>query len=135
MDLTEPRYWKLLVNQSLLRFFLLQALSEKEIHGYGLQSVLTVISNGLCKPSQGTLYPALKELEQNGYVKGKWLKVKNRKRKVYLLTTRGESALETASEVLQKALVAFSPKEKELPPLPFEKEIEEEKEPKLPMKF
>jgi len=132
MDLENPRYWKLLVNQSLLRFFLLKVLSQKEIHGYGLQSALSVISQGLCKPSQGTIYPALKELEKNGYVKGTWKKVKNRKRKVYILTEKGEKALQIASGVLQKALLSISPKEKELPPLPLEKEAKEEI-PKLPL--
>jgi DNA-binding PadR family transcriptional regulator len=123
MDLTDSRYWKLLINQSLLRFFLLKALSEKEIHGYGLQSALTTISNGLCKPSQGTIYPALKELETNGYVKGQWKRVKNRKRKIYGLTEKGKTALGIANEVLEKALQSVLPKEKETkennPKLPF----------------
>ena len=130
MDLTNPRYWKLLINQSLLRFFLLRALSEKEIHGYGLQSALCVISNGLCKPSQGTLYPSLKEHEQGGYVTGKWIKVKNRKRKVYLLTTSGHKALDVAASILEQAMQSIS-KEKELSPLPLEEETSKVV-PKLP---
>jgi len=104
MDLENPRYWKLLINQSLLRYFLLKSLEEKEIHGYGLQSALTVISNGLCKPSQGTIYPALKELESGGYIEGHWVKIKNRQRKMYHLTEKGRTALAVASEILNKAL-------------------------------
>ena len=106
MDLENPKYWKLLINQSLLRYFLLKSLEEREIHGYGLTSVLTVISNGLCKPSQGTIYPALKELEAAKYVKGHWIKIKNRQRKVYHLTEKGRNALAVASEILHKALAA-----------------------------
>lgn len=131
IEIEDPKYWKLLINQSLLRFFLLKALEEKEQHGYGLQSALTVISNGLCKPSQGTIYPALKELEKNGYVKGTWKKVKNRKRKVYLLTEKGKRALDVAAEVLEKALQSVSKGKEELPPLPFEEGVKE-KVPKLP---
>lgn len=134
MDLENPRYWKLLINQSLLRFFLLKALSEKEIHGYGLQTALVTISNGLCKPSQGTIYPALNELERNGYVKGQWKEVKNRKRKVYLLTEKGRKAQKVANEVLEKALQSILPKEKEFPLLPLEEEVKEEV-PKLPFKL
>lgn len=104
MDLENPKYWKLLINQSLLRYFLLKSLNEKEVHGYALQSVMTVISNGLCKPSQGTIYPALKELGKTGYVKGHWIRIKNRQRKVYKLTEKGRTALEVATEVLHKAL-------------------------------
>jgi len=104
MDLENPKYWKLLINQSLLKFFLLKSLDEREIHGYGLQSVLTIISNGLCKPSQGTIYPTLKELEKTGYVKGHWIRIKNRQRKVYQLTEKGRTALEVATQVLHRAL-------------------------------
>jgi DNA-binding PadR family transcriptional regulator len=122
IEIEDPKYWRLLINQSLLRFFLLKALSEKEQHGYGLQSALTLISNGLCKPSQGTIYPALKELEKNGYVKGTWKKVKNRKRKIYLLTEKGKRAKDVAAEVLEKALKSISREEKQIkePKLPFE---------------
>ena len=108
MDLENPKYWKLLINQSLLRFFLLRSLENKEIHGYALQSALTVISNGLCKPSQGTIYPALNDLESEGYVKGKWKRVENRNRKLYTLTAKGRVALGVATEVLAKALQAAS---------------------------
>jgi len=122
MNLEDPKYWRLLVNQSLLRFFLLKVLDKKGTHGYALQSALTVASNGLCKPSQGTIYPALKELEKGGYAKGNWEKVDNRRRKVYLLTTKGKNALNAASSVLEKAFSSISPREKELTPLPFERE-------------
>jgi len=81
-----------------------ETLQDKLIDG--LTSVLTVISNGLCKPSQGTIYPALKELEAAKYVKGHWIKIKNRQRKVYHLTEKGRNALAVASEVLHKALAA-----------------------------
>jgi len=123
MNLEEPRYWKLLVNQALLRFFLLKCLYQKPIHGYALQSALIAISCGLCNPSQGTIYPALSELEAGGYVKGSWEKINNRRRKTYALTEKGEKAFLVASSVLETALLSFSPKEKPEekfgPKLPF----------------
>lgn len=124
MKLEDPKYWKLLINQSLLRYYLLKTLSEKEIHGYGLVFSLSSISKGLCKPSQGTLYPALKELEKNGYVTGEWKRVKNRKRKVYKLTSKGKIAYGVATKVFQDYLPSILPfekkKEKGAPLLPLE---------------
>lgn len=107
MNLEDPKYWHLLINQSLLRFFLLKSLEKEPIHGYALRSALTVISNGLCKPSQGTIYPTLKELETNDYVRGEWIEFNHRKRKVYLLTKKGKRALNIASEILESALEAI----------------------------
>ena len=127
MNLENPNYWRLLINQSFLRFFLLKTLSKKEIHGYGLQTALTVISNGLCRPSQGTIYPALKELEKKSYVTGRWKKARNRKRKVYLLTSKGRFALKVAEEVISKALSGLSFKENGHPSLPIKDEITEAK--------
>ena len=106
MDLENPKYWKLLVNQSMMRYFLLKSLEDKATHGYALSSVINMISGGLSKPSQGTIYPALNELEKNGYVKGKWIRIRNRERKVYILTTKGRTALAVASQVLQRALTS-----------------------------
>lgn len=133
MDLENPNYWRLLINQSFLRLFLLKALLKKEIHGYALQTALTVISNGLCKPSQGTIYPALKELEKNDYIKGRWKRVKNRRRKLYLLTQKGRNGLKVAEEVTEKALLNLSKKETEYLPLPIEQTVKEEKS-QLPIK-
>lgn len=136
LNIDEPKYWRLLINQSLLRFFLLQAISKKGIHGYALQSLLSVISNGLCKPSQGTIYPALNELEKSGYLKSYWERKKGRKRKIYQLTKKGERALRVAKEVLERALKTTVFQEEKMPPSLEFKEKEAKKETtQLPLRF
>lgn len=131
MNLENPKYWRLLINQSFLRFFLLKSLSQRPLHGYALIEALVVASNGICKPSQGTIYPALSELEKDGYLKGRWEKIKGRKRKIYSLTPKGRNALASASSMFQKALAAFSSEEKNLTKLPLE--TDSTKNAKLPL--
>ena len=63
-------------------------------HAYGIASRLEQISDELLKLNQGTLYPALVRLEQQGWIKGKWGKTGNhRDAKFYSITRAGQKAL------------------------------------------
>ena len=46
-------------------------------HAYGIAARLEQVSGDLLKLNQGTLYPALVRLEQQGCIKGKWDKTEN----------------------------------------------------------
>ena len=70
----------------------LDALGPK--HAYGIAACLEQVSGDLLKLNQGTLYPALVRLEQQGWVKGKWDKTENgRDAKYYAITKAGLKAL------------------------------------------
>jgi transcriptional regulator len=64
-------------------------------HAYGIAARLEQVSEDLLKLNQGTLYPALVRLEQQGWIKGKWDKTENgREAKFYAITKAGVKALE-----------------------------------------
>ena len=68
-------------------------------HAYAIATRLEQISDELLKVNQGTLYPALVRLEQNGWIKGTWGKTEsNREAKYYALTKAGLRALEEETQ-------------------------------------
>jgi transcriptional regulator len=63
-------------------------------HGYAIATRLEQVSEDLLHLNQGTLYPALVRLEQQGRIKGKWGKTEsNREARFYAITKSGEKAL------------------------------------------
>jgi len=69
-------------------------------HAYAIATRLEQVSEDLLHLNQGTLYPALVRLEQQGRIKGTWGKTdSNREAKFYAITKAGEKAL--AQETLR----------------------------------
>lgn len=63
-------------------------------HAYAIATRLQQVSEDLLNLNQGTLYPALVRLEQQGWIKGAWEKTKsNRDAKFYSITRAGRKAL------------------------------------------
>ena len=63
-------------------------------HAYAIAARLEQISGDTLRLNQGTLYPALVRLEQQGWIKGSWRKTeKNRDAKFYAITKAGQKAL------------------------------------------
>lgn len=63
-------------------------------HAYGIAARLEQVSEDLLKLNQGTLYPALVRLEQQGWIKAKWDTTENgREAKYYTITRSGTKAL------------------------------------------
>lgn len=63
-------------------------------HAYAIATRLQQVSEDLLHLNQGTLYPALVRLEQQGRIKGAWGKTEsNREAKFYTLTKVGEKSL------------------------------------------
>jgi transcriptional regulator len=63
-------------------------------HAYGIATRIQQISEDLLHLNQGTLYPALVRLEQQGRIKGTWGTTEsNREAKFYAITKAGEKAL------------------------------------------
>jgi transcriptional regulator len=64
------------------------------LHGYGIARRIEQISGDLLHLNQGTLYPALLRMEQEGWITGKWgASEKNRQAKFYSLTAAGRRQL------------------------------------------
>jgi transcriptional regulator len=68
-------------------------------HAYAIATRLQQISEDLLQLNQGTLYPALVRLEQQGWIKGAWGRTENnREAKFYAITRAGERALARETE-------------------------------------
>jgi PadR family transcriptional regulator PadR len=68
------------------------------LHGYGIARRIEQISGDAVQLNQGTIYPALLQLEQMGWIKSKWgASENNRRAKYYSITRRGLKQL-TAEE-------------------------------------
>jgi transcriptional regulator len=63
-------------------------------HGYGIARRIEQISGELFQLNQGTLYPALLRMEQEGWIAAKWgTSDKNRKARFYSITPSGRRQL------------------------------------------
>jgi PadR family transcriptional regulator PadR len=68
-------------------------------HAYAIAARLEQLSEQTIRLNQGTLYPALVRLEQNGWIRGAWGKTeKNREAKFYSITQSGVKALGQETE-------------------------------------
>jgi PadR family transcriptional regulator PadR len=64
------------------------------LHGYGIARRIEQISEELLQLNQGTLYPALLRMEQEGWITSKWgPSEKNRKAKFYAISSSGRKQL------------------------------------------
>ncbi len=91
-DFTDRSYWAGTIKMALSRFFILRALHDGPAHGYDIAQAVERTTNGCCSPSEGALYPTLREFEQGGYVTAETAVVSGRERKVYTLTDKGREA-------------------------------------------
>lgn len=77
-----------------LELLVLKALSLAPMHGWGIGQRIGQISGGQLEVNQGSLYPALQRLEQQGLLTSDWQTTEhNRRARVYRLTPAGERAL------------------------------------------
>ena len=69
------------------------------LHGYGIARRIEQISNDMLQLNQGTLYPALLRMEQEGWISAKWKpSEKNRRAKYYSITAAGRRRLARETE-------------------------------------
>jgi DNA-binding PadR family transcriptional regulator len=72
---------------------LLATLEDGPRHGYAVMEVLREGSGGRIDLPTGTIYPALRRLEQSGLIAGTWDTEGPRPRRTYALTPAGRTAL------------------------------------------
>jgi transcriptional regulator len=69
------------------------------LHGYGIARRIEQISKDVLQLNQGTLYPALLRMEQEGWIASKWgASEKNRKAKFYSINAAGRRRLAKETE-------------------------------------
>ena len=81
---------------SLSKFFVLRVLHDGPSHGYEIARAVERATSGCCSPTEGGLYPVLREFEAGGYVTAEIEVVSGRERKTYTLTEKGRGAFRVA---------------------------------------
>ena len=80
--------------QGTLDLLILRTLSEQPMHGWGISQRIQQLSKDVLQVNQGSLYPALHRLEQQGLIEAEWGNSENnRQAKFYQLTKKGERQL------------------------------------------
>lgn len=95
--------------QGTLDLLILRTLASGAMHGWGISQRLQQVSQDVLQVNQGSLYPALYRLEQQGWIASSWGDSDhNRRAKFYELTKLGRKQLaeETASWERMSAAVA-----------------------------
>jgi PadR family transcriptional regulator PadR len=86
--------------QGTLAMLVLRTLEARpRLHGYALTSHIQTVSTDLLRVEEGSLYPALHRMEQEGWLKSEWgTTEKNRQARFYSLTAKGKKQLEQERE-------------------------------------
>ena len=86
--------------QGTLDLLILRVLRQERTHGWGIAQQIQQISRDVLQVNQGSLYPALRRLEERGWIGAEWgTSDNNRRARFYALTAAGRRQLaqETAS--------------------------------------
>jgi len=81
--------------QGTLDLLILKTVAREPLHGWGIAKRIGLLSGDALAVGQGSLYPALHRLEQQGWVRAEWKDSElGRSAKVYALTREGRKQLE-----------------------------------------
>ncbi|MGF1575735.1 MAG: PadR family transcriptional regulator [Cyanophyceae cyanobacterium] len=95
-DYLSRAYWNGTIKMSLSKFFILRVLHQQPMHGYDIAREVERLTQGCCSPTEGTIYPVLRDYEEGGYLTSVEQVVSGRQRKVYTLTAKGRQAFKVA---------------------------------------
>jgi transcriptional regulator len=80
--------------QGTLDLLILKTLDLEPMHGWGISQRIQQVSESVLQVNQGSLYPALHRLEEQGWIASSWkTSENNRQAKYYELTRRGRKQL------------------------------------------
>ena len=81
--------------QGTLDLLILKIVALEPMHGWGISQRIQQVSRDVLQVQQGSLYPALHRLEQQGWIQSEWgASENNRRAKYYSLTRTGRKQLE-----------------------------------------
>lgn len=82
-------------------------IGQREMYGYELLAELRRQTDAVVDLPEGTVYPALRRLERQGLIGGRWMEVSDApRRRYYQLTADGERALASGRATWQRFVVA-----------------------------
>ena len=89
--------------QGTLDLLILKTLAREPLHGWGIAKKILLLSNDVLSVQQGSLYPALHRLEQQGWIESDWKDTElGRQAKFYTLTKEGKEQLDRELETWQR---------------------------------
>ncbi len=95
--------------QGTLDLLVLKILALQPLHGWALSQRLKQVSGDVLQVSDGSLYPALHKLEQQGWIQAEWKSTENNRRaKFYSLTRLGRRHLEREAANWERISTAIS---------------------------
>ena len=95
--------------QGTLDMLILKTLALEEMHGWGISQRIQQISQGVLSVNQGSLYPALYRLEEQGWISSEWGNSENnRQAKYYKLTRAGRKQLAEEAENWERLSAAIN---------------------------
>ncbi len=85
--------------QGALSLLILKTLGRGPLHGYAIANLIQARSEEILRVEEGSLYPALHRMEQDGLIASDWGQTEsNRRARFYRLTAAGQAQLEAALE-------------------------------------
>ena len=95
--------------QGTLDLLILKTLLTESRHGWAIAKRIQQLSGEVLQVQQGSLYPALHRLEQQGWVRAKWAETETgRQAKFYALTAAGKRQLEAETASWQRLSQAIN---------------------------
>jgi len=97
------------VFQGTLDLLILKVLALEPMHGWAIAQRLRQVSGDVLQVSDGSMYPALHKLEQEGWIEAEWAPSENNRRaKYYSLTRSGRKELEKEAANWHRLSAAIS---------------------------
>jgi PadR family transcriptional regulator PadR len=91
------------VLQGTLVLLVLRSLARSPMHGFGIALHIERVSKDALRVEEGSLYPALHRMEQDGWVAADWgVTENNRRARYYRLTAKGRKQLAVEEEKWSK---------------------------------
>jgi PadR family transcriptional regulator PadR len=95
--------------QGTLDLLVLKVIALEPMHGWAIAQRIKQMSNEVLQVGQGSLYPALHKLEQQGWIESEWGESDNNRRaKYYRLTRAGRRALDQEAAQWERLSAAIS---------------------------
>ena len=95
--------------QGTLDMLILKSLQLEPMHGFGISIRIRQMSDEVLQVEQGSLYPALYRLEEQGWIKAEWgVSDNNRKARFYSLTSAGRKQLEAETANWERLATAIN---------------------------
>ncbi|MGH7469821.1 MAG: PadR family transcriptional regulator [Longimicrobiales bacterium] len=85
--------------QGTLDLLILKTLRTNPLHGWGISKRIRQLSADVLQVNQGSLYPALYRLEDQGWIRSEWgISPEGRRAKFYQLTATGTQQLKAEQQ-------------------------------------